>query len=83
MGIEQMKKTLIEKIESAQGDDVKTIYRLFQTVAKNKKDNTAWADLKIDQKNRIENGIKELDNGMGLPLENVVENIKRKHGIKN
>jgi hypothetical protein len=83
MGIEQMKKTLIEKIESAKGDDVKTIYRLYQTVAKNKKDNTPWADLSSEQKHRIENGINELDKGMGLPLKNVVENIKRKHGIKN
>lgn len=76
-----IRKKLISEIKSAPEKDLKEMYKLHNLVMNEKKFSLSWNDLSVQQKNQVEEGIKQLDAGKGIPAEKVTAYLNKKYGI--
>ena len=76
-----IRKKLISEIKNAPEKELKEMYKLHQLVVEEKKLSFSWDDLTEQQKNQVEEGIKQLDAGEGIPAEKVAAYLNKKYGI--
>jgi hypothetical protein len=76
-----IRKKLIEEINNASESTVKELYKLHALVKAEKNINTGWSALTDSQKENIETGIKELNEGKGIPIRKAMSQLTKKYGL--
>ncbi|MBS4063578.1 MAG: hypothetical protein KGZ74_03415 [Chitinophagaceae bacterium] len=81
MSTAQMKKQIIKELNSADDATVKDIYGVLKTI-KQQHLSPSWKELSLQQKQKIETGLKQLKEGKGKDAMKVTETLVKKYGIK-
>lgn len=81
MSTAQMKKQIIKELNSAYDATFKNIYGVLKTI-KQQHPSPSWIELSLQQKQKIETGLKQLKEGKGKDAMKVTETLVNKYGIK-
>ena len=76
-----IRKKLIDEINNASESTVKELYKLHALVKSERNSNVGWSDLTDSQKENIEIGLKELNEGKGIPIKKAMSHLTKKYGL--
>lgn len=81
MSIQQLRKKLIANIEQANEVELKNILKFQQIAQLQKKYNSTFNNLSLEQKEKIAVGLQQLKEEIGILAEKVVSRLNKKYGI--
>lgn len=76
-----IRKKMIEELTVAPDSTVKSLYKLYSMVKEQNDHSINWDDLSSSQKNKINIGIKQLDEGKGIKADKAIQQLQKKYGI--
>ena len=76
-----IRKKLIDEINNASESTVKELYKLHALVKSERNSGTGWSALSDSQKENIETGLKELNEGKGIPIKKAMLRLTKKYGL--
>ena len=75
----EIKLELFRKIDMLEESELEEVYGILLNFLNSKNDYNEWDQLTNEQKDAILYGVKELDEGMGILHENLMEKYKKKY----
>lgn len=82
MSVTNIKIKLIKEIDSLDNRNIEELYGIVMNFINGQKESENWDSLTDIQKAGIESGIYQLDQGKGISHDMVMEELKKKYGIK-
>lgn len=82
MDTTNIKINLIKEIDSLDNKNVKELYGIVMNFINGKVESENWDSLTEIQKAGIESGLNQLDQNKGISHDMVMEELKKKYGIK-
>ena len=76
-----IRSDLLHKIEGLNAQQLKQFYGLIQNYLNGIESTEEWHSLTNLQKEKIETGIRQANEGMTRPVAKVTERLRRKHGL--
>jgi hypothetical protein len=76
-----IRKKLIAEIKNASESTVKELYKLHSIIVEEKNNSTSWLSLTDSQKMKIEAGLKQLNEGKGIPVKKAINKLRNKYGL--
>ena len=76
-----LKTDLIDKIEHADYNQLREIHGLLNNYFNGNASNEEWDSLPEWQKDKIEEGLKQADAGLGIPFKEVTKSLREKYGL--
>jgi hypothetical protein len=76
-----IRKKLIDEINNASESTVKELYKLHALVKAEKNNSAGWSALTDSQKENIETGLRELNEGKGIPIKKAMSQLTKKYGL--
>jgi hypothetical protein len=79
MSSEELKLQIFRQVDSLDASRLKEFYCLMLNYMNSSKDITEWIGVSESEKQGIENAIKEMNDGIGIPHEQVMSTMKSKY----
>lgn len=81
MTIQKIRKQLIKDIETANSEEIKNIYKLYQVAQQQKQDDVTWKNFSQDEKEKTKTGLLQLKEGKGKPVHQVISRLNKKYNV--
>jgi hypothetical protein len=82
MNVANLKIELIKEIDSLDNKNIEKLYGIVMNFINGQIESDNWESLTDTQKAGIESGIYQLDHGKSISHEMIMEELKKKYGIK-
>jgi hypothetical protein len=79
MSTEELKLQIFRQVDALDASKLKEFYGLMLNYMNSSKDITEWIGVSESEKQGIENAIKEMNDGIGIPHEQVMAKMKSKY----
>jgi len=79
MSTEEIKLRIFRQVDAFDAVKLKEFYGIMQNFINSKKDSDEWIGVSITEQEGIEAAIKEIEEGKGIPHEEVMSRLKKKH----
>ncbi len=76
---EALKQQILKKIDKLDRQDLEEVWGLLTNYLNQTEPEKDWESLSKAQKNGIEGGIRELDEGKGIPHQEVMKTLRKKY----
>ena len=79
MSSEELKLQIFRQVDALDASKLKEFYGLMLNYMNSSKDITEWMGVSESEKQGVENAIKEMNDGIGIPHDQVMLTMKRKY----
>ena len=79
MTVAELKLKIFRQIDSLEKNRLEELYGIFQNFINGQKDLDDWKELSKEQQQGLFDAIDEIESGMGLSHEHVMEKIRKKY----
>jgi len=79
MSIEEIKLQIFRQVDALDAVKLKEFYGVMLNYINSKKDTDEWIGVNSSEKQGIIEAIKELNNGKGIPHDQVMERLRKKY----
>ena len=79
MDASELKLKIFREIDSLEKSKLQEVYGFLQNLVRGEKDLDEWNDLSSEQQQGILDAIEELNNGKGIPHEQVISKYRKKY----
>ncbi len=83
MNTAQIKSDLYQKIDILPPRQVKELYAIFQDYLNKEDDVEEWADLSVEQQEKIMTGIRQANANKVTPVAQVTKGLRKKYGLND
>lgn len=81
MTVSTIRKRLIDDITNASESDIKELYKLHALIKEEKSTGLTWDALTSPQILKINDGLKQLKEGKGIPVKKAMAQLNNKYGL--
>ncbi len=76
-----IRKKMLDEISAAPESTVKNLYKLYSIVKEQNNNSIKWDDLSETQKQKIQIGTQQLNQGKGISAEKAMQQLQKKYGL--
>ena len=79
MSIDEIKLRIFRQVDTFDSAKLKEFYGIMQNYINSKKETDEWVGVSTSEQEGIEAAIKEIEEGKGIPHEDVMSRLRNKH----